>query len=75
LLLTTVAACAPVISQIRPFDDAVAVAAAAAGQVVFQVQWPGHHGGQVGHRDLRQHRAAHVGVDHRAGEVDHGPQA
>ena len=59
----------------QAFDDAVAVASAAAGQVVLQVVGAGHHGRDVLDGHLRQHGAAEVGVDHRAGEVDHALHA
>ena len=58
----------------QAFDDAVAVAPAAAGEVVFEVVGPGHHGPHVGQRGFGQQGAAQVGVDHRAGEVEHAAQ-
>jgi hypothetical protein len=53
-------------------DDAVAVAAAATGQVVFEVVRAGHHRQQVLQRAVGQHAgAAEVGVDDGAGQVEH----
>ena len=53
----------------------IAVAPAAVLQVVFQVHWAGHGLGHALHHLLRQQGAAQVGVQHGAGEVEHGFQA
>ncbi len=58
----------------QPFEVVVAVAAAAGGDVVLEVARPAHHRGHGLDRLLGEHRAAEVGVQHRAGEVEHRPQ-
>lgn len=56
-------------------DDRIAVAAAAGGQVVLEVVGAAHHRQQVLQGRVCQQRAAQVGVDHRAGEVEHRTHA
>ena len=56
-------------------NDGVAIAARTAVQVVFQVVRAGHHGQHVLQRGLGQQAAAQVGVDHRAGQVQHRSHA
>ena len=53
----------------------IAVAPAPVLQVVFQVHRAGQRLGHAGHHLLRQQGAAQVGVQHGAGEVEHGFQA
>ncbi len=53
----------------------IAVAPAPVLQVVFQVHWAGQGLGHALHHLLRQQGAAQVGVQHGAGEVEHGFQA
>ncbi len=71
LLLTTVAASAPVIWHSSSSTIDVAVAAPAAGQVVFEVVGPAIMASRCCRALLGQKRAAEVGVDHGAGEVEH----
>ncbi len=52
-------------------DQAVAVAAAAGGEVVLEVVRRGHRRQHLGQRSVGQQRAAEVGVDHGAAQVEH----
>ena len=56
-------------------DNRVAVAAAAGRQVVFEVVRRRHQRDQARERGVGEQRPAEVGVDHGAGEVQHGTQA
>ena len=56
-------------------DEVVAVAAPAGGQVKFQIRWRGERLHHRLHGGIGQQGAAQVGVQHRAGEVEHGLQA
>ena len=56
-------------------DEAVALAAAAALQVVFEVVGAGHHRKRVLQGRIGQQRAAEVGVDDGAGEVEYRAQS
>jgi len=56
-------------------DEAVAVAAAARREVVLEVVGRGHRRQQVLECRIGKQRAPEVGVDHRAGEVEHAAHA
>ena len=55
-------------------DVAVAVAAFALAEIEFKVAGLRHDRLHRRHRLRRQQRAAEVGVQHRAGEIEHAPQ-
>ena len=57
------------------FDERIAVAPTARGQVVFEVVGRGHHQKQALQRRIGQHGATEVGVDDRAGQVQHRTHA
>ncbi len=55
----------------QPFDEVVAVAALAGGQVEFQVERVARREGDCLDCLIRQQGAAEVGMQHRAGQVEH----
>ena len=59
----------------QPFHNTVSVATPASVQVVFQIERVLHHGVHIVNGHLWQHGAAHVGVDDRACQVQHGAKA
>ena len=75
LLLTTVASSAPVSSQSKPAHVIVALAALAAAEIELERDGVAHGGDRGLDRRLGEQRAAEIGVQHRAGEIEHGTQA
>ncbi len=59
----------------QPFDQVVAVAALAGRQVEFQIQRIARGEGDGLDGFIRQQRTTEVGVQHRAGEVEHATHA
>ncbi len=55
----------------QPVDQVVAIAAPAGGQVELEVHRPRQRGRHGLHRLVGQQRAAEVGMQHRAGQVEH----
>ncbi len=55
-------------------DQVVAVAARAAVEIEFEVDWARQRFGYRAHRLLGQHRAPEVGVQHGAGQVENSAQ-
>ena len=52
------------------FDECIAIAALARGQIEFQIDWCGQRLHDGAHGFIRQHRAAEIGVQHRTGQVE-----
>ena len=74
LLFTTVAASAPVRRQSCSFEMIVAVAAPPRSEIVFEIAGRAGGGCHSFDRLAREHGAAEIGVEHRAGQVEHRPQ-
>jgi hypothetical protein len=70
LLLTASAASAPVSRRSHRATMVVALTAAAVVEIVFQARRRAHRFGGGGDRLLRQGRAAEIGMQHRAGQVE-----
>ncbi len=56
-------------------DMGIPVAAPARCDIEFQIACPARYGGDFGDGFFRQGRAAQIGVQHSAGQVEHGFQA
>ncbi len=74
LLLTTIASSAPVSSREQVAHDVVALAASTRFEIEFERGWRTHRRDGSGDTRLRDDRAAEIGVQHGAGEVEDAAQ-